>query len=73
MKKRNITSFEPEQDVAQMLIRITDKGLTVREVCNRALRKYGMRVAKEIAGEKTKRLSFDLPGVVPLGLELLAA
>lgn len=56
-----------------MLIRITDKGLTVREVCNRALRKYGMRVAKEIAGEKTKRLSFDLPGVVPLGLELLAA
>lgn len=73
MKKRTITSFEVDGDVAQMLITISKHGITIRDVANRAIRRYGMKIAREVAAEKRRQLSFERPNVVPLGMELLAA
>jgi len=62
MKKRNITSFEAENDVAALLVRVSATGITIREVANRALRTYGVRVVQEIIKEKRRKLTFNPPG-----------
>lgn len=69
MKKRNVTSFEPDADVAEMLIQISGRGITIREVANLALRRYGLKIAKEVAEKKRRQLSFEKPNDVPFGLQ----
>jgi len=52
--KRPIKSFEAEDDVAQMLDKAKRSGLVISEICNRALKKHGLAIIREILNERHK-------------------
>lgn len=78
MKNRKVTSFEPDTDVSELLKRGKAAGLTIGDVCNLALKKYGRTVIKELARERKTQsekiiASFNAASGQPPELELLAA
>lgn len=74
-KSRNTLSFEPEQDVADMLKTAQEAGLTKGEIINEALKICGKEAIKKLAEKKTASLStlsfFDAQ--LPLFGHLIAA
>lgn len=69
--KRNITSFEAEKDVREMLVRAQGAGLKLGEICNFALRKFGRQAISDLASEqaaKLKRAGFNFPPEMPLAV-----
>jgi hypothetical protein len=54
--KRPMKSFECDDDVFEMLQAAQDAGLSLKEIANRALRKYGPKVVTELATEARSRL-----------------
>lgn len=53
--KRPVKTFEAEADVAEMLEMAQEDGLTIGEICNRALKKHGLSVIREIINEHRER------------------
>lgn len=65
--KRNIVTFEPENDVLRMLTLAKKGGLVIGEVLNKALRDCGQDVIRNMARERASQFqklsdrSFNMP------------
>ncbi|MGH7941197.1 MAG: hypothetical protein ACREFR_09020, partial [Limisphaerales bacterium] len=60
--KRNIRSFEADEDVNVMLDNAQEDGVTLSTLCNLALRRFGPRIIRE---ELTKQAEKALRWVSP--------
>ena len=54
---RAIKSFEADSDVVDMLENAKRRGLTMGEILNRSVRKYGPKVIQEITKERQDLLA----------------
>lgn len=55
-KKRRIFSFEPDNDVEEMVDKAQHAGLVMAEILNEAMRECGKKVITELAEKQTKAL-----------------
>lgn len=54
--KRNIKTFEADEDVAQMINAAQEAGLSLVAIVNEALREYGKPIIASLVNKRTKAL-----------------